>query len=109
MTPRRTQTIRTTRELARVIVSLPAPGPLPLRTVLVPNGRIAHALRRELLAIGRPDALAGTLFSTPVVAAHEILAARGATILLGEEQRGDDGSATRPRSTPGADASCPPW
>src|SRR5690606_18719099 len=86
MTPRRTQTIRTTRELAHAIVSLPAPGPLPQRTVLVPNGRIAHALRREILAIGRPDALAGTLFSTPPLAAHEILTARGATVLLGEER-----------------------
>lgn len=82
----RLQTIRTTREFARAVMSMPAPGPLPLRTVLVPNGRIAHALRREILAAGRADALAGTLFSMPVVAAYETLAARGTQVTLGEEQ-----------------------
>jgi len=37
-----------TRDWARAIDVLPADGPLPCRTALVPRGRVAHALRRAL-------------------------------------------------------------
>ena len=41
-------------------------GPLPCRTVLVPRERVAHVLRRELIRMGRTEALSG---SKPIHAA----------------------------------------
>ncbi|MBI4934900.1 MAG: hypothetical protein HY828_13540, partial [Actinobacteria bacterium] len=41
------------RDFAQAIVDLSAAGALPTRTVLVPNARVAHALRRELLRMGQ--------------------------------------------------------
>ena len=67
-----------TRAWAEAVAALPIQGPLPCRTVLVPRERVAHALRRELLLIGRADALAGTRFVTPLAAAAAVL--RGADI-----------------------------
>src|SRR5262245_12921078 len=75
-----------TTELAAAISALPAPGPLPCRTVLVPHERLAHALRRELIRTGHPQALAGTRFITPVAAAVAVLAAASATFRAGEER-----------------------
>ena len=51
-----------TRAAARAVLALPSSGPLPSRTVLVPNNRVAHALRRELVRSGDPAAIAGILF-----------------------------------------------
>src|SRR5262245_38498157 len=48
-----------TRDWARAIAEMPAEGPLPARTVLVPRERVAHALRRELIRIGQADVLNG--------------------------------------------------
>jgi hypothetical protein len=66
-----------TRRWARAIADLPADSPLPCRTALVPRGRVAHALRRELVLIDRADALAGTRFVWVGVAASEVLRAAG--------------------------------
>jgi hypothetical protein len=37
---------------AEAIAGLPAGTPLPMRCVLVPRERVAHALRRELVRAG---------------------------------------------------------
>ncbi len=70
---------------ARAIAALPAEGPLPQRTVLVPSERHAHALRRELCRSGQAVALAGTRFASPAGAATAVLEARGVAFTLGEE------------------------
>jgi RecB family exonuclease len=59
------------------IVGLPAPGPLPRRTVIVPGESVAHALRRELCELGRKDVLVGTRFADPVTLAKEVLQQAG--------------------------------
>lgn len=74
-----------TTDWANTIAELPADGPLPVRTVLVPNGRVAHALRRELLRTGRPDVLAGTLFRPLHLAAEDVLHEAGVRFEPGEE------------------------
>src|SRR5262245_56892090 len=73
-------------EQAAAVAALPAGGPLPCRTVLVPHERLAHALRRELIRTGRPQARAGTRFITPAAAAAAVLTAAGATFRPGEER-----------------------
>src|SRR5437879_7545661 len=70
---------------AEAVAALPVQAPLPCRTVLVPRERVAHALRRELLLIGRPDALAGTRFVTPPAAATEVLRTADVQFTPGEE------------------------
>lgn len=70
---------------ADAVAALPAEGPLPLRTVVVPTERHAHALRRALLRSGRGTALAGTRFVGPSTLAQEILAAAGRHLRPGEE------------------------
>ena len=67
------------------IVGLPVVGPLPARTVLVPRERVAHALRRELARSGKPEALIGTRFISPTIAAGEVLAAAGVEFSQGEQ------------------------
>lgn len=74
-----------TRDWADTIAGLPVEGALPSRTVLVPNERVAHSLRRELIRAGHPHALAGTRFLTPAVAAIEVLHGIGITFRAGEE------------------------
>jgi len=74
-----------TLEWAEAVAALPAGGPLPARTVLVPRARVAHALRRELLGLSRPDVLCGTRFLLPAEAAAEVLHAAGVTFTSGEE------------------------
>jgi hypothetical protein len=64
---------------------MPAQGPFPLRTVLVPAERHAHALRRDLLASGRGRALAGARFVGTLTLAWEILRQAGRDLLAGEE------------------------
>ena len=75
----------TTRDWARAIADLPAGGPLPCRTALVPRGRVAHALRRELIRIDRADVLAGTRFVSVGVAASDVLRAAGVHAAPGED------------------------
>jgi hypothetical protein len=70
---------------ASAAAALPASGPLPIRTVLVPSERHAHALRRALLRSGRPAALGGTRFVGPLTLAQEVLAEAGRDLLPGEE------------------------
>src|SRR6478609_5082696 len=77
--------VRDSRAWARAVVDLPTTGPLPSRTVLVPSERVAHSLRRELLRMGRPDVLPGTLFLSAVAAAQGVLREVGTSFRLGEE------------------------
>jgi RecB family exonuclease len=83
--PPRVQLCWTALDWARAIVALPVEAPLPLRTVLVPRERVAHALRRELGRAGHPEALAGTRFLTPPAAAAGVLQAAGHVFTAGEE------------------------
>jgi PD-(D/E)XK nuclease superfamily protein len=70
---------------ADAVAALPARGPLPARTVLVPSERHAHALRRALARSGRGDALAGTRLLGPLPAAIEVLRAAGVPLSPGED------------------------
>src|SRR2546428_12836792 len=70
---------------AEAVAALPVQGPLPCRTVLVPRERVAHALRRELLLMGRAEALARTRFVTPIAAAAEVMRAADGQFTPGEE------------------------
>ena len=75
-----------TAEVAEAVAALPAAGALPTRIAVLPNARMAHAVRRVLLETDRAAALAGTTFTTPVVAAHEVVTAAGVRVSLGEER-----------------------
>jgi Lhr-like helicase/RecB family exonuclease len=76
----------TTEETVGAILGLPATGALPARTVLAPNNRVAHALRRELILSGTGGrALAGTRFIPAVAAAVEVLRGAGVSFDEGEE------------------------
>src|SRR3989454_7798231 len=85
MSRRPPEILWSTRAWAEAVAALPVQGPLPCRTVLVPRERVAHALRRELLLIGRSDALAGTRFVTPLAAAAEVLRTADVQFTPGEE------------------------
>lgn len=74
-----------TADWATAIAELSADGPLPVRTVLVPNGRVAHALRRELLRGNHTNALAGTLFRPIHLAAEDVLREARVPFVPGEE------------------------
>ena len=78
--------VRDARAWAAAVVALPAPGLLPGRVVLVPNERVAHSLRRELLRLGRADALPGTLFLSAIAAAQAVLRGAGVRFQLGEDR-----------------------
>jgi len=67
------------------VAALPAPGALPVRTVLVPTERHAHALRRALVRSGRSTVLAGTRFAGPLTLAQEVLVEAGRDFTPGEE------------------------
>ncbi len=75
----------TTRDWAEAIAVLPAGGPLPCRTVLVPRERVAHALRRELIRAGHASVLAGTRFIPVPAAAAAVLQAADVEFTPGEE------------------------
>lgn len=62
---------------ATAIAELPTTARLPTRTVLVPNARVAHALRRELILTARADALIGTHFITLLHLASSLLLEAG--------------------------------
>jgi hypothetical protein len=79
------QVLWSTREWADAIAALPVTGPLPCRTVLVPRGRVAHALRRELIRAGHADILAGTRFVPLAAAAAAVLRAGGVAFHPGED------------------------
>ncbi len=81
------QVIWTVGEWAAAIASLPAAGALPSRVVIVPGGRVAHALRRELCTAGRQDLLIGTRFVPAAALAAEILVDAGVVFTAGEETR----------------------
>lgn len=67
-----------TRDWVQAISDLPCTAaPIPLRTVIVPRRRVAHALRREIVRQGQPQLLIGTRFITPLVAASEVLQRAG--------------------------------
>ena len=93
-----------TRDWSIAIADLPADGPLPCRTALVPRGRVAHALRRELIRIDRADALVGTRFvavgvaATPLPARHR---ARPGRPCLGAEPAGHRPARLRGAPPPG--------
>jgi RecB family exonuclease len=70
---------------AAAVAALPAGGPLPVRTVLVPAERHAHSLRRTLLRSGQAAVLAGTRFVGPATLAREVLGAAGRELVPGEE------------------------
>jgi hypothetical protein len=70
---------------AEAVAALPAGGPLPCRTVLVPGEPLAHALRRALVESGRTAALAGTRFVTLGEAAPAVLRAAGVAFEPGED------------------------
>lgn len=72
-------------DLANLVASLPANGPLPIRTVLVPNERQAHALRRALVRSKREQALVGTRFVGPLTLALEVVRDGGLDLVPGEE------------------------
>jgi RecB family exonuclease len=67
------------------IAALPVDGPLPSRTVLVPNEATAHALRRALVLGGHQRALPGTKFLTHIQAAAEVLADANVLFEPGED------------------------
>lgn len=69
------QVIWTLDDWAQAVLELPVSGPCPERTLLVPNMRVAHALRCALIERERPDALIGTRCVTPLHLALEILGA----------------------------------
>jgi len=70
---------------ANAVADLPAEGPLPCRTVLVPRMQVAHVLRRELVRAARAAALAGTRFLTAPLAAAAVLRRTGTAFEPGEE------------------------
>jgi RecB family exonuclease len=73
------------RDWAHAVAQLPAQGPLPCRTVLVPSEAVAHVLRRELIRSDQSKALAGTRFLPPAAAAIEVLHEAGVVFEAGEE------------------------
>lgn len=77
--------LRDTRAWAEAIAALPAPGPLPARTVLVPGEPVAHSLRRELVRAGHTRLLAGTRFMPLAAAALAVIHAAGTGVTAGEE------------------------
>jgi len=73
-------------EWAEAVIALDAPGPLPVRIVLVPSEAYAHALRVELVERA-PRVLAGTRFLTAAAAARAVLDNAGVAYRIGEEVR----------------------
>ncbi|MDI7269578.1 MAG: PD-(D/E)XK nuclease family protein, partial [Myxococcota bacterium] len=73
------------RSRHRQLAELPIEGPLPAATVIIPDERAAHALRRELLRLGHGRLLVGTRFVSSFTLARETLAAAGVEFAGGEE------------------------
>lgn len=70
-------------EVAAAIAAMPAIGPLPTRTVLVPSARLGRALQ-QILADTRPSLLAGTRFVTAPVLAEAIVHGAGLRVTSDE-------------------------
>ena len=66
------QVVWSVEDWADAVVELPVVELCPDRTVLVPNERVAHTLRRLLVQRGAPHALVGTRFVTLLQLAREI-------------------------------------
>jgi RecB family exonuclease len=74
------------RDWAQAIAELPlGGGVLPCRTVLVPQGPVAHVLRRGMIQNGQEHALAGTRLILPTIAAVEVLGCAGVEFEPGDE------------------------
>jgi hypothetical protein len=67
-------------DVVAAISALPSCSSLPVRTILVPNARMARGLRERLVAAGRSDLLAGTRFMTPEVLAAAVLNRAGVAV-----------------------------
>lgn len=73
-------------ETAQVVASLYSRSErLPVRTVVVPNGRVAHAIRRELVWTGEARALNGTRFVLAESLAADTLEDAGVDFVEGED------------------------
>ena len=57
---------------ADAVQALPVDATCPERTIIIPNHRVAHALRRALLERGHHHALTGTRFITLLHLAQEL-------------------------------------
>jgi hypothetical protein len=73
-------------DTAHVLSGLEAPGPLPVRTLVVPGGRYVHAVRKALLERGRTDVLAGLDAITAVELSTRALEMAGVSFERGEEE-----------------------
>jgi RecB family exonuclease len=76
----------TTQDILDQIADLPADGPLPRRTIIVPRARVAHRLRCGLIERGRLDLLPGTAFVTVKSLATDVLHAAGVEFREGENE-----------------------
>ena len=76
----------TTQDILDQIADLPADGPLPRRTVIVPRTRVAHRLRCGLIERNRLDLLPGTAFVTVKSLATDVLHAAGVEFREGENE-----------------------
>jgi RecB family exonuclease len=85
------QGIRDIEDWVDAVCAMPRMELLSQRVVVVPNGRVAHALRRRLAERGDHHVLAGTLFAHVATLAAETLALAGIAYRAGEE------SLRRPR------------
>src|SRR5512138_2756220 len=85
LAPMRCLVVGSAASWADALAAVPAEGPLPSRTVLVPSERHAHALRRALARSGRGAVLAGTRFVGPLTAAIEVLRTAGVPFSPGED------------------------
>src|SRR5688572_10744139 len=79
------QPIHAIHDWADPICDLPRKHLLSRRVVLVPNERVAHALRRELIASGRHDVLVGAWFATTAALCAEVLACEATPPHTGKE------------------------
>ncbi len=66
------------------VMRLPVTGPLPQRTVLVPNERVAHALRCTLTERNQQVALVGTRFLPLLELAREVVADAGESAVVND-------------------------
>ncbi|HET8934438.1 MAG TPA: PD-(D/E)XK nuclease family protein [Polyangiales bacterium] len=73
---------------AQALAELPTTGRLPQRVALVPNSRVAHALRRELIETGHSSTLIGTRFMTLLQLASEVLLEAGEPHLPNDRELG---------------------
>lgn len=73
-------------DVARVVAALGSQAPLATRTVVIPNARHLHQLRKVLLASDHARTLAGLDGLTPFELASRILAGAGASYTDNEEE-----------------------